>query len=130
MKRKFTHIPSFLAVVMCMIMSLAFVCCSDNDEPGDKNNFTSGKWYLVSYNENRADHGEYLKFTKNKMEWNNRLGGENSTYSYTVNGNQVICTHLSGTGGDITFYVNSCNEGAAVTTSSDDFVRVWSRKAL
>ena len=39
-----------------------------------KTNFTPVSW------------GEYLKFTDNTLYWNSRLGGENTTYSYTSSG--------------------------------------------
>lgn len=118
-------------LLMILASAVSFVSCSDDEgNVGGKNDFTSGKWYLVTYNDERCTHGEYLKFSKDKMEWNSRKAGNNTSYRYRVNGNQIICTLISGDAPDITFYVQSCENGAAVTTSNDNMIRVWSRKPL
>ncbi len=111
-----------MRVMLLLIAAVFFVGCGDDDDASAV--YNSGTWYLVTYNGNRSTTGEYMRFSGNKVYWNNRLGGENTTYTVTVSGNTF---HLSGADGSETFYVTSYTENAMATTSTDDIVRVWKR---
>lgn len=90
----------FVGFSMCVLQA-----CSNEDEPipGNKeNNKTETltlfkRWYLTDFSgdiildwesDDVIGHREYMEFTKNTLYWNNRLGGENSTYKFSgiING--------------------------------------------
>ncbi|MBR1714346.1 MAG: zinc finger-like domain-containing protein [Treponema sp.] len=89
---------------LAMLFTALFVCCclSCDDSSGSDYNVSSSSdssfngetWYLCDFsnsyelktNFTPVSWGEYLKFTDNTLYWNSRLGGENTTYSYTSSG--------------------------------------------
>ena len=117
-----------LTMMMVAFASLCFTACGDDDDTGGDGTPTSGKWYLVSYDSEPCTHGEYIQFKSgNKLEWNSRLGGKNTTYDCRVAGDSFYLTNCSDGSKDVSFYIEAYTVNGMVTSSSDGFVRTWKR---
>lgn len=116
-----------LTILIVGLVSLSITSCKDDDESGGGTP-TSGKWYLVTWNGNACDYGEYIFFKGNKLEWNNRMGGENTTYDCRVSENNFYLTNCTDDSkSDISFSIEAYTDTEMVTNSSDNIVRTWKR---
>ena len=108
------------------ITSLSLVLSCDKLIDDEKP--TSGKWYLISYNDATCDWGEYIQFRNGKLDWNNRLGGKNSTYDCSISGTTFSLTNCSDSDReDVVFTITGYSDKEMVTYSSDDITRCWKR---
>ena len=111
-------------LVFAFVSTMSLIYCGDDDDDAVAGKVCSGTWYLVSWNDNICNHGEYMKFSGSTLYWNKRLGGENTTYSFKE----------TSYGFDITdgidsykFEVQSIDAKNIVTYSSDGNIRYWKR---
>ena len=118
----------FLGVTLiALIICLGMTSCSDDDEPVTSK-YTTGMWYLVSYDGNYCDWGEYMMFSGNTMYWNNRLGGENTTYSFKNTPTGFKCTSKTSGYGNVEFTVAEYSKDEIVTYPvGGGNVRLWRR---
>ncbi len=116
-----------LSIMLTMLSCLSLVSCSsdDDDEGSTYSSVTTGTWYLVSWDGNSCDWGEYLRFSGKTMYWNNRMGGENTKYTFKNTSTGFYCT--SEDDGDYTFIVSSIGSNRMLTLSDDDILREWRR---
>lgn len=117
---------NLITIMMVALFSIGFASCSDDDESGDGTP-TSGKWYLVTWDSNVCDHGEYMFFKGSKVEWNSRMGGKNTTYDCKVSGSKFYLTNCSDGSKDISFTIDAYTDNEMLTTSTDGIVRTWKR---
>lgn len=112
-----------LFLVFALVSTMCLASCGDDDD-AISGKVCSGTWYLVSWNGNVCDHGEYMKFSGSKLYWNKRVGGENTTYDFkeTSNGFQITNGIDS-----YTFEVQNIDDKNIVTYSSDGNIRYWKR---
>lgn len=108
-------------LILTMIASTMLLSCNSRDGNGTP---TSGTWYLETYDSYTCTHGEYIKFRNDELDWNNRLGGRNTTYNCHVSGNNF---YLSNEDESISFTIEEYTDSEMVTYSSDDIVRTWRR---
>lgn len=86
-----------------LVLSLYCVSCTnfaDSSEDNDDScsNFVGETWNLCDFSdiyETKANltpvsWGEYISFTNHTLYWNSRLGGENTTYTYAVDGDTYM----------------------------------------
>lgn len=106
-------------LILLVVAAVAFTGCSDDEDAPSK--YNAGTWYLVTYDGKTCKTGEYMRFSGDKVYWNKRLNGKNSTYTVEVNGNTFRLV-----GGE-TFYVAYYSKSAMGTTSTDGIARTWKR---
>lgn len=128
--KKYKNLFYSLSLMLTVLFSLSLISCSsddDEDEGGSYSSVTTGTWYLVSlsYDRDSCDWGEYLRFSGKTMYWNNRLGGENTKYTFTKTSTGFYCT--SEDDGDYTFIVLSVDSNTMLTLSDDNMLREWRR---
>lgn len=70
---------------------------SNDDEVANVMDYLIGKWYLYAYDGFICDWGEYWDISRDKIRWNRRIGGYNTTYTYTLKGNiiKMKCIYAS-----------------------------------
>ena len=125
--RKSTFWTLALLMVSAFFSICLFSCSSDDDDGSGDGTPTSGKWYLVTYDDQTCTHGEYIKFRTGKLDWNNRLNGKNTTYDCSISGNSFYLTNCSDGSKDVSFHIEGFSSNEMVTTSSDGFIRTWKR---
>lgn len=110
-------------LILMMIASTMLLSCNSKDGNGTP---TSGTWYLETYGSGSftCTHGEYIKFYNDKLDWNNRFGGRNTTYNCHILGNNF---YLSNEDEFISFTIEEYTDSEMVTNSSDNIVRTWRR---
>lgn len=113
--------------IVALTMCVSFLSCSsdDDDEGGAYSSVTTGTWYLVSWDGNSCDWGEYLRFSGKTMYWNNRMGGENTKYTFKNTSTGFYC--YSEDDGEYTFIVSSYGSNRMITLSDDNILREWRR---
>lgn len=119
---------SLIGVIALICIGLSLVSCSDDDEKFASAKLTTGIWYLVSFDGNHCDWGEYIKFSGNTMYWNNRLGGENTTYSFKNTPTGFKCTSKTSGYGDVAYIAVEYSNNEMVTYPVDGGnTRLWRR---
>ena len=111
-------------LVFAFISSMCLISCGDDDDDAANGKVCSGTWYLVSWNGNICDHGEYMKFSGSKLYWNKRLGGENTTYDFKETSNGFYITDGIDS---YTVEVQKIDDNNIATYSSDGNIRYWKR---
>jgi hypothetical protein len=129
MKRK---IFSLVSIFLVVLTSLSLSSCSSDDD-GSSQNELIGKWYLYSYDGGECTWGEYWQISSDQIKWNNRMGGENTTYSYTKSGNtlRMKCTYSSEN--NVSDYqestaVYSISDGVLAVVVDDGLTRIFYKK--
>ena len=128
--KRYINIICNWSILLMLFGGLAFTACGSDDEEDDNGSttnseVTSGTWYLVSYDGSECDWGEYLKFSGNTLYWNNRLGGENTTYTFRKTSYGFYCSNSEE---EYSFTVVSSSNSRMITASDDGIVRDWKRK--
>lgn len=121
--KKFIETTIFLFILI--IASLGFSSCGGNNDEYDESTPTNGTWYLVTYDGNPCDWGEYMKFSGSTLHWNKRSRGtKNTTYTFESTNNGFKCYNNDES---YVFSIESSTSKNMVTYSSDGMIRVWER---
>lgn len=127
MKSAFNSLHKFF-LILAIGFTLSFTqsCGSDDDDDTGAaySEVTSGTWKLVSWDGSQCDWGEYLKFSGSTLYWNNRMGGENTTYTFRRTAYGFDCSNSDES---YSFVVVSHNNNRMTTASDDGIVREWKR---
>lgn len=86
-------------LLIAFSLSLAFLSCSSSDDDDGNDSGVVGKWLLMDFSSEpinkptqEVDWGEFMQFNSNgTMYWNNRMCG-NTSFNYTMSGNNIVCT--------------------------------------
>jgi len=128
--------------IILFSVALMFLSCEDIKEQLQltKDN-KSSVYYLVDFGDEdvlysssttHVTGNEYIKFTSDRVYWNNRDGGTyNTTYSFVVSGNTWYLTDVSG-GDSYTMTIIERTSSVLKTYSTDgyfdSFYRLWRAK--
>ena len=118
------YFKKFLFLFLLICASFGISSCGGSDEDYDESNALSGTWYLVTYDGNTCDWGEYMRFSGSTLYWNKRRGARNTTYTYEKTSNGFKCSNSEET---YVFSIETNTGKDLVTYSSDGMVRVWRR---